>query len=116
MPTAWSWHRPARTACGSWGTAAGRREWHELSTVPPLTAPTPAAQAAQGRPLIISAGQPSAARPDWYEDSPRAEAFLPLIASSQTNDLALTGHKNVIGVCCLSFPGPRDFRRRREQP
>ncbi|WP_406434380.1 SpoIIE family protein phosphatase [Streptomyces sp. NBC_01589] len=75
----------------------------------PLIAPTPAAQAAQGRPLFISAGHPSAAHPDWYEDSPRAEAFLPLIASSQTTDLALMGHKNVVGVCCLSFPGPRDF-------
>ncbi|MFE4960132.1 hypothetical protein ACFRCW_40760 [Streptomyces sp. NPDC056653] len=74
-----------------------------------LTAPTPVTQAAQGHPLFISASRPSAARPDRYEDSPRAEAFLPLIASSQTTDLALIRHKNVVGVCCLSFPGPRDF-------
>ncbi|MGW4673865.1 SpoIIE family protein phosphatase [Streptomyces sp. NPDC004324] len=73
-----------------------------------LSASTPLAQAARGRALFLSA-ESSPASPDAYDDPPRAEAFLPLIAGSRTADLALAGQKNVVGVCCLSFPGPRDF-------
>jgi GAF domain-containing protein/anti-sigma regulatory factor (Ser/Thr protein kinase) len=74
-----------------------------------LDAQTPAARAVRGRPLFISASRPLTADPDYLDSESRAEAYLPLSGGRQIIDLSLAETKNVVGVCCLAFDGPRDF-------
>ncbi|MGW9031407.1 SpoIIE family protein phosphatase [Streptomyces sp. NPDC055722] len=76
-----------------------------------LDARMPAAEAVRGRALFIPGGGPSAADSDRADRGSQAEAYLPLIGSRHVIDLPLgrSGDRNVVGVCCLSFDGPRDF-------
>jgi anti-sigma regulatory factor (Ser/Thr protein kinase)/GAF domain-containing protein len=74
-----------------------------------LDARTSAAEAVRGRPLFISEDGSSAADSDWTDGGSHAEAYLPLIGSRHVVDLPLTENRNVVGVCCLSFRGPRSF-------
>ena len=75
-----------------------------------LDARTPAAEAVRGRPLFISEGRLPAADSDNFDDESQAEAYLPLSGSrSYFIDLPPTGGRHAVGVCCLSFEGPRDF-------
>jgi anti-sigma regulatory factor (Ser/Thr protein kinase)/GAF domain-containing protein len=75
-----------------------------------LDARTPAAEAVRGRPLFISEGRLPTADSDFSDDEPQAEAYLPLSGSrSYFIDLPLIGGRHALGVCCLSFEGPRRF-------
>jgi GAF domain-containing protein/anti-sigma regulatory factor (Ser/Thr protein kinase) len=74
-----------------------------------LDARTPAGEAFQGHPLFISDCRPSADDFARTDSESHAEAYLPLIGSRHVIDLPLIGGRRVVGVCCLSFDGPRDF-------
>ncbi|MGW2034660.1 ATP-binding SpoIIE family protein phosphatase [Streptomyces sp. NPDC001811] len=88
-----------------------------------LHAGTPAARAMRGRALFVpgSAGAPAAGRvPDAGPghrssgvpgdgDGRHAASYLPLVGSRHVVDLPMTGTAPVVGVCCLSFDGPRTF-------
>ncbi|MER5917404.1 SpoIIE family protein phosphatase [Streptomyces sp. NPDC001982] len=74
-----------------------------------LDARTPAAEAVQGHPLFISDYRPSADDCAPTDGESHAEAYLPLIGSRHVIDLPLIDGRKVVGVCCLSFDGPRDF-------
>ncbi|MFD7405994.1 SpoIIE family protein phosphatase [Streptomyces sp. NPDC059866] len=68
----------------------------------------PAAEAFRGRPLFICDDElsgPGLLNPD----RPRTEAYLPLTGDGQFVDLPLSGSRQVVGVCCLTFSGTRDF-------
>lgn len=75
-----------------------------------LDARTPAAEAVRGRPLFISEGRLPAADSDFSDDESQAEAYLPLSGNrSYFIDLPPAGDRHAVGVCCLSFKGPRRF-------
>ncbi|MEW2513005.1 SpoIIE family protein phosphatase [Streptomyces sp. NPDC046870] len=88
-----------------------------------LHAGTPAARAMRGRALFVpgSAGAPATGRvPDAGPGDPssgvpgggdgrHAAAYLPLVGSRHVVDLPMAGTAPVVGVCCLSFDGPRTF-------
>ncbi|MGW5497820.1 SpoIIE family protein phosphatase [Streptomyces olivaceoviridis] len=86
---------------------------------------TPAARAMRGRALFVpgsprppstgrlpdaAPGAPSSGVPrDGAGDGPHAAAYLPLVGSGHVVDLPMAGAAPVVGVCCLSFDGPRTF-------
>ncbi|MGD1221659.1 SpoIIE family protein phosphatase [Streptomyces krungchingensis] len=72
-----------------------------------LDTPTLAARAFRGRPLFLSQGRPSDAGSEPFDGS--AEAYLPLTGSKELISIPVSRSTDVIGVCCLLFPGPRDF-------
>jgi anti-sigma regulatory factor (Ser/Thr protein kinase) len=73
-----------------------------------LDARTPATEAIRGRPLFIPERAPTA---DGTGHTSHAEAYVPLTGSKHVIDLPFirNGSGDVVGVCCLSFEGPRDF-------
>ncbi|SOF02367.1 Serine phosphatase RsbU, regulator of sigma subunit [Streptomyces sp. OV198] len=73
-----------------------------------LDARTPAAEAFEGRPLCVHEKR-AADNDPLADDEARTELFLPLVGDGQFIDLPLTDSKQVVGVCCLSFSGPRGF-------
>ncbi|MEU8587266.1 SpoIIE family protein phosphatase [Streptomyces sp. NPDC048664] len=73
-----------------------------------LDARAPAAEAVRGHPLFLPEREPSAPGCGGPEGAVRAEAYLPL-TGSRVSGLPLIRTRNVVGVCCLSFQGPRDF-------
>jgi GAF domain-containing protein/anti-sigma regulatory factor (Ser/Thr protein kinase) len=74
-----------------------------------LDARTPAAQAVRGRPLFLSGGRQTGGDTDSPDGERQAEAYLPLIGGRQVIEFPRLESRHVVGVCCLSFPGPRDF-------
>ncbi|MFD6971388.1 SpoIIE family protein phosphatase [Streptomyces sp. NPDC059949] len=72
-----------------------------------LDARTLAADAYRGRPLYITDGQPSLS--DWDDTGSRAEACLPLTGSGELLEFSPFRSSHVVGVCILSFDGPREF-------
>ncbi|MCX4912031.1 SpoIIE family protein phosphatase [Streptomyces sp. NBC_00687] len=72
-----------------------------------LDAPAPAARASRGRALFFPGGEPS--HPDEYGTGPLAEAYLPLAGDTGLLEFSPLGSGQVVGVCCLSFQGPREF-------
>ncbi|MFG2356942.1 SpoIIE family protein phosphatase [Streptomyces sp. NPDC048521] len=88
-----------------------------------LHADTPAARAMRGRALFIpgSCGPPSTGRVrdaepgapssgvPRYGSGEHAAAYLPLVGSRHVVDLPMADAAPVVGVCCLSFDGPRTF-------
>ncbi|MFJ2478466.1 SpoIIE family protein phosphatase [Streptomyces sp. NPDC087659] len=72
-----------------------------------LDTPTLPARAFRGRPLFISQGRSSDAGSDPFDDP--AEAYLPFAGSKEVISNPASRSTHVIGVCCLQFPGPRDF-------
>ncbi|MFE7182175.1 SpoIIE family protein phosphatase [Streptomyces erythrochromogenes] len=72
-----------------------------------LDAGTLASDAYRGRPLFISDGRPSLS--DWDDTGARAEACLPLTGSGELLEFSPLRSSHVVGVCTLSFEGPRDF-------
>lgn len=90
-----------------------------------LHADTPAARALRGRALFApgSSGAPSTGRVPGAGpgdpsggvprhdggDGRHATAYLPLVGSRHVVDLPMAGAAPVVGVCCLSFAGPRTF-------
>lgn len=70
---------------------------------------TPAAQAVRGRPLFLSGGRQTEGDTDGPDGEPQAEAYLPLIGGRQVIEFPRLESSHVVGVCCLSFTGPRDF-------
>ncbi|MET8144565.1 SpoIIE family protein phosphatase [Sphaerisporangium sp. NPDC005288] len=73
-----------------------------------LHAHTPAAQAVAGRALFVS-GDPDRPAAEGLDHEMYAAAYLPLIGSRHVIDVPFTGSDHVVGVCCLSFGGPRRF-------
>ncbi|WP_392667194.1 SpoIIE family protein phosphatase [Streptomyces sp. LN785] len=73
-----------------------------------LDSRTPAAEAFDGRPLFITDHRTAGSDPLAASET-RTEAYLPLIGDEQFIDLPLAGSRQVVGVCCLSFSGPRSF-------
>jgi GAF domain-containing protein/anti-sigma regulatory factor (Ser/Thr protein kinase) len=73
-----------------------------------LDARTPAAEAFEGRPLFVHENRAADADP-LAADEARTELCLPLVGDGQFIDLPLADSRQVIGVCCLSFSGPRSF-------
>ncbi|MEV7077885.1 SpoIIE family protein phosphatase [Streptomyces sp. NPDC093516] len=61
----------------------------------------PAARAARGRALFLSG--------DGVGDRTGAAVHLPLVGSRHVLDLPMDEGPPVVGVCCLSFTGPRVF-------
>ncbi|MEU1200023.1 SpoIIE family protein phosphatase [Streptomyces sp. NPDC005813] len=74
-----------------------------------LDTPSLAARAFRGRPLFISQGRPSDAGSDAFDGPVAAEAYLPLAGTKELFSIPVNPSTHVIGVCCLQFPGPRDF-------
>ncbi|MFC9094957.1 SpoIIE family protein phosphatase [Streptomyces sp. NPDC057072] len=74
----------------------------------PIDAPSPASQAIHGRPLFFSTGK-AWPIPSIGPDGEQVEAHLPLTGGTQAIDLPIAGGSKIIGVCCLSFEGPRNF-------
>ncbi|MGC5008527.1 hypothetical protein [Streptomyces sp. NBC_00353] len=71
-----------------------------------LDAQTLAAKAYRGRPLFISDGRPSFS--DWDSTGSQAEARLPLTGGGELLKFSFLKSRYVVGVCCLSFQGPRE--------
>ncbi|KOV76138.1 MULTISPECIES: ATP-binding SpoIIE family protein phosphatase [unclassified Streptomyces] len=89
-----------------------------------LLADTPAARAMRGRALFVHGssrppstgrdldaepGDPSSGVPRDGGDGRHAAAYLPLVGSRHVVDLPMAGAAPIVGVCCLSFDGPRTF-------
>ncbi|MFC9624467.1 SpoIIE family protein phosphatase [Streptomyces sp. NPDC056930] len=70
----------------------------------------PAVRAVRGRALFVpGASGSSAGRRDGADDRSHATAYLPLVGSRHVVDLPMAEDAPVVGVCCLSFDGPRTF-------
>jgi hypothetical protein len=72
-------------------------------------AESPVTDALHGLPHFPAASGAPAAGSGRTVGEPRAEAHLPLPGSLRVGDLAAGEQRTVVGVCCLSFPGPRTF-------
>ncbi|WP_234389016.1 MULTISPECIES: SpoIIE family protein phosphatase [Streptomyces] len=70
---------------------------------------TPAAQALGGRPLFVHDVEPPGPGLPVPDEQPRTVAYLPLTDDGQFIDLPLTSGRRVVGVCCLTFDGMREF-------
>ncbi|WP_406387448.1 SpoIIE family protein phosphatase [Streptomyces sp. NBC_00887] len=70
-------------------------------------AQVPAARASRGRPLFFPDGQSSLS--DEYGTDSLAEAYLPLAGNTGLLEFSPLRSGQVVGVCCLSFQGPRAF-------
>ncbi|MFE2546901.1 SpoIIE family protein phosphatase [Actinacidiphila glaucinigra] len=106
---------------GHSGASAGLvRELHGS----PVHSGSSAARALLGRPLFVSGAlgpsreTSSRFRPGVYEGASGVErqgqpeaaaAYLPLVGSRHVVDLPMADAAPVVGVCCLSFDGPRTF-------
>ncbi|MFE9611378.1 SpoIIE family protein phosphatase [Streptomyces sp. NPDC006012] len=78
----------------------------------PLHARTPAARAAQshaGRALYFPAPPDGGFAGGAGEDRGHSLACLPLIGSRHVIDLPIARDDHTVGVCCLTFAGPRTF-------
>jgi GAF domain-containing protein len=74
-----------------------------------LQARTPAARAVRGRALFLR-GEPG--RPPHLRDGPDDKAhaaYLPLVGSRHVVELPMSEAEHVVGICWLSFGGPRTF-------
>nr|BFD88010.1 hypothetical protein StreXyl84_74110 [Streptomyces sp. Xyl84] len=91
---------------GHSGDSAGLvRELHGCG----LHTRTPAARAARGNALLLADGPgPAAPRPARAGAGP-VTAHLPLVGSRHVVDVPITGGRHVVGLCCLSYSGPRVF-------
>ncbi|MET7694408.1 ATP-binding SpoIIE family protein phosphatase [Streptomyces sp. NPDC005483] len=67
---------------------------------------TLAARALRGRALFDPGGP---GPHDDPQDVPSAAAYLPLVGSRHVEDLPMAEAGPVLGMCCLSFDGPRSF-------
>lgn len=72
-----------------------------------LDSRTLAADAYRGRPCTSRTSRPSLS--DWDDTGSRAEACLPLTGSGELLEFSPFRSSHVIGVCTLSFEGPREF-------